>query len=163
MTRHVLVMVAVAWFGAGVPAAAQDAQQAAPPSRGEPRLPEDKKVDAPVQFVLLLDDERRCTVLKYDGVASLKVHNHVRWDLKNECGGRRRIEFRNFRRLEDGAADCSGTGAPGQPGPGDLEDSFTFNGRIRLKLSEASSGRWCFDVHLDGGTNPIDPMIRIDR
>lgn len=131
--------------------------------RVQPKVPEDKKADAPVQFVLVLDDQQRCDVVKYDGLASLRVHNHVRWDLLNLCGGRRKIELKNFRKLDPSATDCSGQSTPGVPGPGKLDVSFRDKGQIRVKLSDASEGRWCFDVHLDDSTGPIDPMIRIDR
>ncbi len=139
----------------------QAAQTVAPRQSG---LAPGKKIDAPVHFFLTEDESGRCTVLKYDGVASLKVHNHIRWDLENECGGTRTIEFRNFRKLAQGAIDCAtGPSTSGQPGEGSVKDSFRFKGKIRLKLGDASEGRWCFDVHLDESDTPIDPMVRIDR
>lgn len=160
MTRSTGLMVAMILSATSAFVGAQAVQT----GRREPRLPPEKKVDAPVSFFLVKDDAGECTVLKYDGSASVKVHSHVRWDLENECGGTRKIAFRNFRKLDDAAADCaSGPGTPGQPGDGALEDSFKFKGKIRLKLSDASPGRWCFDVHLDDSEKPIDPMVRIDR
>ncbi len=160
MSRSIGVAAMACWVLAAGAASGQAVQQ----GRGEPKLPPDKKVDAPVHFFLVKDDTGQCTVIKYDGVASTKVHSHVRWDLENECGGTRKISFRNFRKLDESAADCaSGGGTPGPPGDGALEDSFRLKGKIRLKLSDASPGRWCFDVHLDDSDKPIDPMIRIDR
>lgn len=160
MTRSASLVVAMILCAAG----ALGGEQAVQTGRREAKLPPEKKVDAPVNFFLVKDDAGECTVLKYDGAASVKVHSHVRWDLENECGGTRKIAFRNFRKLDAAAADCaSGPSTPGQPGDGVLEDSFKFKGKIRLKLSDTSPGRWCFDVHLDDSEKPIDPMVRIDR
>lgn len=161
MNRVTGLMVAV-WVAAACTLGGEQVVQTVGPR--QPRLAPEKKVEAPVHFFLAKDDTGQCTVLKYDGVASLKVHSHVRWDLENECGGTRTIAFRNFRKLDPGAADCAtGPSTPGKPGEGDVEDTFKFKGRIRLKLGDASEGRWCFDVHLDNSDKPIDPMVRIDR
>lgn len=160
--RRATGLMAAMWL---VAAGTLGGEQAVPTGEQRPpRLAADKKVDAPVHFFLAKDEAGQCTVLKYDGAASLKVHSHVRWDLENECGGTRTIEFRNFRKLDPAATDCaSGPSTPSQPGQGAVEDTFKFKGKIRLKLDDNSFGRWCFDVHLDNSDKPIDPMIRIDR